>query len=428
MYVRVFNYNTMDKVKAFEAHTDYVRCIVVHPNLPYIFTSSDDTLIKLWDWEKGWICTQVFEGHSHYVMQVAVNPKDTNTFASASLDRTIKVWSIGQPTPNFTLEGHEKGVNCVDYFHGGDRPYLVSGGDDRQVKIWDYQTKACVQTLEGHSHNVTAVAFHPELPLIITGSEDGTIRLWHSTTYRLETTLDYRLERVWSLGCVKGSNLLAIGCDEGTSVIKIGREEPIASMDNGGKIIWARHNEVQTVNVKSLGSDYTLVDGERLPLPVKDLGSSDLYPQSLSHSPNGRFVVVCGDGEYVVYTALAWRNKAFGQGLDFVWGTDSNDFALRETNTRVKIFRNFVERQVIKVDYSSDGLFGGVLVAVKHPDYVIFYDWEGRIARRVDVAAKAVKWNESGDQVVIVSDAAFYVLRFNREALEEYYAQGGRGV
>lgn len=50
-------------------------------------------------------------------------------------------------------------------------------------------------------------------------------------------------------------------------------------MDTSGKIIWARHNEVQTVNVKSLGSDYELADGERLPLAVKDLGACDLYPQ-----------------------------------------------------------------------------------------------------------------------------------------------------
>jgi len=42
----------------------------VHPSLPYLLSSSDDMLIKLWDWEKGWICTQIFEGHSHYVMQV----------------------------------------------------------------------------------------------------------------------------------------------------------------------------------------------------------------------------------------------------------------------------------------------------------------------------------------------------------------------
>lgn len=42
----------------------------MHPTLPYILTCSDDMLIKLWDWDKGWACTQIFEGHSHYVMQV----------------------------------------------------------------------------------------------------------------------------------------------------------------------------------------------------------------------------------------------------------------------------------------------------------------------------------------------------------------------
>ena len=33
------------------------------------------------------------------------------------------------------------GVNCIDYYPGGDKPYLLSGADDRTVKIWDYQTK-----------------------------------------------------------------------------------------------------------------------------------------------------------------------------------------------------------------------------------------------------------------------------------------------
>ena len=41
----------------------------MHPTLPYLLSSSDDMLIKLWDWDKGWMCTQIFEGHSHYVMQ-----------------------------------------------------------------------------------------------------------------------------------------------------------------------------------------------------------------------------------------------------------------------------------------------------------------------------------------------------------------------
>nr|CAD7393773.1 unnamed protein product [Timema cristinae] len=291
MTVRVFNYNTLERIHSFEAHSDYVRCIVVHPTQPYLLTSSDDMLIKLWNWEKQWSCQQVFEGHTHYVMQIVVNPKDNNTFASASLDRTVKVWQLGSSTPNFTLEGHEKGVNCVDYYHGGDKPYLISGADDRLVKIWDYQNKTCVQTLEGHAQNISAVCFHPELPIVLTGSEDGTVRIWHAGTYRLESSLNYGLERVWTIACMRGSNNVSLGYDEGSIMVKVGREEPAVSMDvNGGKIIWARHSEVQQANLKAMNEGAEIKDGERLPLAVKDMGSCDIYPQTIAHNPNGRSV------------------------------------------------------------------------------------------------------------------------------------------
>lgn len=424
MNIRVYNYNTMDKIKTFEAHTDYIRCVAVHPTLPYVLSSSDDMLIKLWDWDKGWTCTQIFEGHSHYVMQVAFNPKDTNTFASASLDRTIKIWNLGSPEPNFTLDAHMKGVNCVDYFTGGDRPYLITGSDDHTAKVWDYQTKSCVQTLEGHTHNVSAVCFHPELPIIITGSEDGTVRIWHATTYRLENTLNYGLERVWTIGYLRNSNRIAIGYDEGTIMIKIGREEPVASMDNSGKIIWAKHTEIQTVNIKSVGLD-EVTDGERLQLAVKELGSCDLYPQSLKHNPNGRFVVVCGDGEYIIYTALAWRNRSFGSALEFVWSVDG-EYAVRESTSKIKIFnKSFQERKSIRLTFSAEGIYGGALLAVRSNEFVCFYDWaECRVIRRIDVSVKDVYWADSGDLVTISSDNSFYILKYNRDAVAAYLESG----
>ena len=90
-FIRVYNYKTMESVVELKAHTDYVRSFAVHLSLPYVLSASDDKTIKLWDWENGWECTKTFEGHEHYVMQVAFNPRDTNTFASVSLDSTIKV-------------------------------------------------------------------------------------------------------------------------------------------------------------------------------------------------------------------------------------------------------------------------------------------------------------------------------------------------
>ncbi|XP_018492767.2 coatomer subunit beta'-3 isoform X1 [Raphanus sativus] len=425
MHIRVYNYNTMDKVKVFEAHSDYIRCVAVHPTLPYVLSSSDDMLIKLWDWENGWACTQIFEGHSHYVMQVVFNPKDTNTFASASLDRSIKIWNLGSPDPNFTLDAHQKGVNCVDYFTGGDKPYLITGSDDHTAKVWDYQTKSCVQTLEGHTHNVSAVCFHPELPIILTGSEDGTVRIWHATTYRLENTLNYALERVWAIGYIKSSRRVVIGYDEGTIMVKIGREVPVASMDSSGKIIWAKHNEIQTANIKSIGSSYEVTDGERLPLAVKDLGTCDLYPQSLKHNPNGRFVVVCGDGEYIIYTALAWRNRSFGSGLEFVWSSEG-ECAVRESSSKIKIFnKNFQERKSIRPTFSAEKIFGGSLLAMCSNDFICFYDWaECRLIQRIDVTVKNLYWAESGDLVAIASDTSFYILKYNRDLVSSYFATG----
>ncbi|VAI69855.1 unnamed protein product [Triticum turgidum subsp. durum] len=426
MFIRVYNYNTMDKIKVFEAHTDYIRCVAVHPTLPYMLSSSDDMLIKLWDWDKGWMCTQIFEGHSHYVMQVTFNPKDTNTFASASLDRTTKIWSLGSPDPNFTLDGHQKGVNCVDYFTGGDRPYLITGSDDSTAKVWDYQTKSCVQTLEGHTHNISAVCFHPELPIIITGSEDGTVRIWHSTTYRLENTLNYGLERVWAVGYMKGSRRMVIGYDEGTIMIKMGREVPVASMDASGKIIWAKHNEIQTVNIKTVGANFEATDGERLPLAVKELGSCDLYPQNLKHNPNGRFVVVCGDGEYIIYTALAWRNRSFGSALEFAWSSEG-EYAIRESTSRIKIFnKSFQEKKTIRPTFSAERIFGGVLLAMCSSDFICFYDWaDCRLIRRIDVTVKNVYWADSGDLVAIASDTSFYILKYNRDVVAAYL-EGGK--
>lgn len=426
MRLRIYNYNTMEKIKDVEAHADYIRFVEIHPVMPYILSSSDDMSMKLWNWEQNWECTSTFEGHAHYVMMCKFNPKDTNTFASASLDRTIKVWGVGAQQPHFSLEGHERGVNCLDYYPGGDKPYLLSGADDKVVKIWDYQTKACIQTLEGHSNNVCSVLFHPRLPVLISASEDGTVRIWHAMTYRAETTLNYGLERAWSIAAAKESNGLAIGYDEGTILIKLGHDAPVASLDpHTGKLVWAHNNDIQSASLKGLAGDST--DGEKLSLAIKDMGSCEIFPQTVQHNCNGRFIVVCGDGEYIIYTSQALRNKAFGQALDFVWSAvGTGDFAIRESASRIKIFKNFKEHQSVKAPLSSsEGLFGGACIALKGPDCILFFDWnEGAFLCKIDVAPSAVYWNDTQELLLLVCDEQAFVLKYDKDLVEAAIAEG----
>lgn len=65
--------------------------------------------------------------------------------------------------------------------------------------------------------------FHPSLPIIVSGSEDGTVKIWQANTYRLENTINYSLERAWCVAYQKGSNDVAVGFDDGLVVIKVRR-------------------------------------------------------------------------------------------------------------------------------------------------------------------------------------------------------------
>lgn len=57
MQIRVFNYNTLERVHMFEAHSDYIRCIAVHPTQPFILTSSGESPL-------GYLHLQLFSGSS----------------------------------------------------------------------------------------------------------------------------------------------------------------------------------------------------------------------------------------------------------------------------------------------------------------------------------------------------------------------------
>ena len=68
-------------------------------------------------------------------------------------------------------------------------------------------------------------------------------------------------------------------------------------------------------------------------------------------------MVVCGDGEYIIYTAMALRNKSFGQAQEFVWSHDSSVYAIRESGSSIQVYKNFKEQKSFKPDFGAEGCF-----------------------------------------------------------------------
>src|SRR5450631_1276479 len=138
--------------------------------------------------------------------------------------------SPGPPTPavrerwvgrlRATLTGHTGTVNAVTWGVLGDRPMLATGSDDRTVRLWDPERGEELRTLTGHTGPVNAVTWGVlgDRPVLATGSHDGTVRLWDPERGEELRTLTGHTGSVRAVpwGVLGDRAVLATGSDDGT--------------------------------------------------------------------------------------------------------------------------------------------------------------------------------------------------------------------
>ncbi|KAL2040688.1 hypothetical protein N7G274_006667 [Stereocaulon virgatum] len=112
------------------------------------------------------------------------------------------------------LEGHSEWVRSVAFSPDGKQ--VVSGSGDGTVRLWDSVTGATLQTLQGHSAPVISVAFSPDGKQVVSGSGDGTVRLWDSVTGAALQTLEGYSARVNSVAFSPDGKQVVSGSVDGT--------------------------------------------------------------------------------------------------------------------------------------------------------------------------------------------------------------------
>ncbi|KAG8709822.1 hypothetical protein FRC11_005179, partial [Ceratobasidium sp. 423] len=121
---------------------------------------------------------ETLDGHSGMVNSIVFSPNG-NCIASASDDSTVVLWDTNTHSRIAQLSGHSSGAKVVAFSPCGTK--LVSGSGNGELQIWDRETSSIVLKLTGH-YSVMAVSFCLGGSCVASGSPDGTVRLWNTTT------------------------------------------------------------------------------------------------------------------------------------------------------------------------------------------------------------------------------------------------------
>jgi len=134
----------------------------------------------------------LLKGHGNLINSVAVT-RSTNgaLLASASRDKTIRIWDLDKLVCTRTLIGHTESVKSVAW-RSGSSTQLVSGSYDFDARVWNLDRglgeRGYCSVLPQHTQGVSAVSWGDDK--IVTASWDGSISVWDSRALDCSEQLD----------------------------------------------------------------------------------------------------------------------------------------------------------------------------------------------------------------------------------------------
>ncbi|KAK3177982.1 hypothetical protein OEA41_000114 [Lepraria neglecta] len=173
-------------LQTLEGHSDSVNSVVYSHDGKHLASASHDKTVKIWDASDG-TCLQTLKGHSYSVSSVVFS-YDSKHLASALCDGTVKIWDTINGTCLQTLEGHNEWDRSVVFSHDGK--HLASASGDGTVKIWDTINGTCLQTLEGHNEWVNSTVYSHDGKHLASASSDNTVKIWDATDGTCLQTLE----------------------------------------------------------------------------------------------------------------------------------------------------------------------------------------------------------------------------------------------
>ncbi len=259
----LWNVGDWDNATGIDAHIGEVRALAFESNGQHLWSAGDDYLIKRWRLSDR-TCVMTRSGHTAEVYSIALSGDD-KLLASHGNDNTLRYWDLATgeqsasfPVPMwwrtqlaFTVSGehlvtgsdwgnrslkfwdsyydkhlnantdlHDDTVRSIEHTNGSSR-LMVTASDDNTIKVWNAASGQLVRTLAGHTADVMSLSISPDNRFVASASNDKTVCIWSLPSGELVKTLTGHTDEVKCVAYSANGRALVTGSSDRT--IKVWR-------------------------------------------------------------------------------------------------------------------------------------------------------------------------------------------------------------
>ncbi|OBT63596.1 hypothetical protein VE03_07330 [Pseudogymnoascus sp. 23342-1-I1] len=364
----IWNYVTGTKLYEFR-DSNHITCVAFSPDGKTVASGFRDGAIKIREFAKGRSINLI--GHTDIVCSIAFSPKTSNTLASISGDRTLRIWNIEkdqaahildislQYAPVNTTPLHaECPPRDVAFSPRGDFVAVGSNRNSRgSVTLWGVEKGELRTMFEGHQSFVPAIAISPDNETIISGSNSLTIIVWNAETGQIRRETQYTKHIQAILFRPPHGEQVIIGFFDGTiEILDVNTWCLVESFDiNGDYSDLSLSPDGRFLAKACLGSTIQLHDLSRASsaVPHKD------KTFSVSFIPSKDDDVITTTRHLVqLWGANNALIKSIPGALLRMWiSPDKNFLGLRTSSSIVEIWSRGMTRKIASYDETYDMIF-----------------------------------------------------------------------